>query len=221
MRQEQESAALVVIDLQNDFCPGGSLPVPLGDLIVPAVNRLMPLFPVVVATQDWHPRDHVSLASNNPGAKLFEVVERFGISQTVWPDHCVQGTSGAELHAQLDVPKVGLILRKGMRRELDSYSAFFENDRRTSTGLAGYLRERGVTTVYLCGLAADVCVYYSAMDAVRLGLSTVVVEDAVRGLDLPPGSLARRFGEMRAAGVRILQSAAVAEAAGRSGKEPA
>lgn len=200
-------AALLVIDVQNDFCPGGSLAVSKGDEVVPVVNRLMPLFPIVVATQDWHPRDHVSFASNHPGAKPFAVVEHEGISQTLWPDHCIPGTIGAELHLGLEVVNVDLILRKGRRRELDSYSAFFENDRRTPTGLAGYLRERGVHRVYLSGLATDVCVYYSACDALRLGLSAVLVEDAARGIDIPAGSLSARLSEMREAGVELVHAA--------------
>ncbi|MBN1836757.1 MAG: bifunctional nicotinamidase/pyrazinamidase [Spirochaetales bacterium] len=215
MDRVADTAALVVTDLQNDFCPGGSLAVPEGDRIVPVVNRLMPRFAVVVATQDWHPADHVSFASNNPGTEPFQVVERDGREQTLWPDHCVPGTWGAELHPGLDLLQVDLILRKGSDRELDSYSTFLENDRRTPTGLAGYLRERGVREVYLCGLAADVCVYYSAMDAVGLGFGVVLVEDATRGLDLPPGSLADRFEEMRAAGVSVVRSTDLAGADGR------
>jgi nicotinamidase/pyrazinamidase len=197
-------AALVVTDIQIDFCPGGSLAVPGGDEIVPLVNRLMRLFPVVAATQDWHPADHVSFASNNPGRQPFDTVERDGVSQILWPDHCVPGTRGAELHPELALLQVDLILRKGSRPELDSYSTFLENDHRTPTGLAGYLRERGVRSVFLTGLAADVCVYYSAMDALALGFRTTVVRDATRGLDLPPGTLSSRFDEMRAAGVEIV-----------------
>jgi nicotinamidase/pyrazinamidase len=213
-------AALLVIDVQNDFCPGGSLAVPKADAIVPVVNRLMPLFPIVVATQDWHPRDHVSFASNHPGAKPFDVVERDGFSQTLWPDHCIQGTTGAALHAALEVVSVDLILRKGRDRELDSYSAFFENDRRTPTGLAGYLRELRVHRVYLSGLATDVCVYHSARDAVKLGLSVALVEDAARGIDVPAGSLSRRLIEMREAGVEIVHAADLIEEYGATNGGP-
>ena len=209
--------ALLVIDLQNDFCPGGSLAVPEGDTILPVINRLMRRFAVVVATQDWHPADHVSFASNNPGTRPFDSVERDGISQTLWPDHCVSGTPGAELHPDLELLHLDLILRKGTRRELDSYSAFFENDRRTPTGLAGYLRELGVGTVCLTGLAADVCVYFSAMDAVKLGFAVILVEDAVRGIDVPPGSLAERLEEMRGAGVRCLRAAELEGSMGGAG----
>jgi len=214
--EQPGGGALLIIDVQNDFCPGGSLEVPEGDRIVPVINHLAPGFTVVVATQDWHPADHASFASNNPGKKPFEVVDRGGISQTFWPDHCIPGTPGAELHPELDLRQVDLILRKGSRRELDSYSAFFENDRRTPTGLGGYLRERGVERVYLTGLAADVCVYYSAMDAVRLGLAVTLVQDATRGLDIPPGSLADRLGEMRDAGVAVVQSGDLGDAISRS-----
>jgi nicotinamidase/pyrazinamidase len=199
-------AALLVIDLQNDFCPGGSLAVPRGHEVVPVVNRLMHLFPIVVATQDWHPRDHVSFASNHQGAEPFDVIDHEEIPQTLWPDHCVPGTPGAQLHPDLDLANVALILRKGMRPGLDSYSAFFENDRRTPTGLSGYLHERGVGRVFLSGLAADVCVYYSAADALKLGLSVVLIEEATRGIDLPPGSLSSRLRELQEAGVVIARA---------------
>jgi len=201
--------ALLVIDVQNDFCPGGSLPVPEGDAVVPVINRLLPRFPVVVATQDWHPRDHVSFASNHPGTEPFSTIELQGVAQTLWPDHCIPGTHGAELHAGLDTAPLDLVLRKGMSPQLDSYSAFFENDRRTPTGLAGYLRERGVSEVYLSGLAADVCVYFSALDAARLGLSATFIEDATRGIDAPPGTLAERLEELRRSGVRMIRSGQV------------
>jgi nicotinamidase/pyrazinamidase len=209
--------ALLVIDVQNDFCPGGSLAVPGGGGVVPVINRLMPLFPVVVATQDWHPKGHVSFASSHPGAAPFSALELPGGSQTLWPDHCVPGTHGAELHAGLETLRLDLILRKGTRPELDSYSAFFENDRSTPTGLAGYLRERGVVEVFLSGLAADVCVYYSAMDAVRVGLAAAFVEDAARGIDAPPGSLSERLAEMRGAGVRMVRSDQLAREPSDSG----
>ena len=212
MTGQPGGGALLIIDVQNDFCAGGSLEVPEGDRIVPVINRLVAGFPVVVATQDWHPSDHASFASNNPGKKPFEVIDRGGISQTLWPDHCVPGTPGAELHPELDLRQVDLILRKGTRRELDSYSAFFENDRRTPTGLGAYLRERGVERVYLTGLAADVCVYYSATDALRLGFAVTLVQDATRGLDAPPGSLGARLAEMRDAGVAVVQSADLGDA---------
>lgn len=201
-----ETDVLLVIDVQLDFCPGGNLPVPQGHQVVPVINDLAHRFPRVVATQDWHPREHVSFASNHQGAKPFDTVAINGIEQTLWPDHCVPGTRGAEFHPELDTRVFDLIIRKGANRELDSYSAFFENDRRTATGLHYYLQGLGVSRVYLCGLATDYCVYFSAMDAVRLGFTTFVVEDACRGIDAPPGSLGARLGQMREAGVRILGS---------------
>ena len=195
--------ALLVIDVQNDFCPGGALAVTDGDAVVAAANALMPRFDVVVATRDWHPPDHCSFASRHPGAALYDTVEVGGVAQTLWPDHCVQGSEGAALHPELDQCGVGLILHKGASRDLDSYSAFFENDHRTTTGLAGYLRELDVRRVTLCGLATDYCVRYSALDAARLGFEVTVASDACRGVDLPDGNVARALEQMRAAGIGI------------------
>ena len=195
--------ALLVIDVQNDFCPGGALAVTDGDAVVAAANALMARFDVVVATRDWHPRDHCSFASRHPDARLYETVEVGGVAQTLWPDHCVQGSDGAALHPDLDQRGIHLILHKGTRRDLDSYSAFFENDRRTSTGLGGYLRERQVRQVALCGLATDYCVLYSALDAARLGFDVHVAGDACRGVDVPDGNVARALEQMRAAGISI------------------
>ena len=197
------SRALLVIDLQNDFCPGGALAVADGDAVVAEVNRLMPAYDVVIATQDWHPPDHCSFASQHPGARLYDTVEVGGIAQTLWPDHCVQGTAGAALHPRLDTGGVNLILHKGTCSGLDSYSAFFENDRRTATGLSGYLAALDVHRVALCGLATDYCVYYSALDAVQLGFEVEVVTAACRGVDLPPDNVAHALEQMRAAGVQI------------------
>jgi nicotinamidase/pyrazinamidase len=191
--------ALVVIDVQNDFCPGGALPVAEGDRVVPVINSLAARFQRVVATQDWHPPGHVSFASSHPGRRPFESM---GLQQ-LWPDHCLAGSRGAELHPRLDTRPFALIVRKGARRELDSYSAFFENDRITPTGLGYYLQGLGVGEVWLAGLATDVCVYHSAMDARKLGFSVFLVEEACRGIDQPPGSLKERLAEMRAAGVRL------------------
>lgn len=196
-------SALLVIDVQNDFCPGGALAVPDGDAVVAAANRLMPAYDLVVATQDWHPPEHCSFASQHPGAALHDVVPVSGIEQALWPDHCVRGSAGAALHPELDTRRVNLILRKGMRPALDSYSAFFENDRRTATGLAGYLRALGVRQVALCGLATDYCVRYSALDAARLGFAVDVFTGACRGVDAPPGSVAAALAELRAAGIRL------------------
>jgi nicotinamidase/pyrazinamidase len=156
---------LLIVDVQNDFCPGGSLPVERGDEVVEVINRISPTFTRVVATQDWHPRGHLSFASNHPGCRPLETVDVNGIAQVLWPDHCVQGTAGAELHPLLDTRGIGLVLRKGMTVGLDSYSAFFENDRTSPTGLAGYLRGLGVEELFVCGLATDYCVLATAMDA--------------------------------------------------------
>ncbi len=199
-------AVLVVIDVQNDFCPGGSLAVKDGDAIILLINRLMPLFPLVVATQDWHPSDHVSFASNHSRGKTFDTIQVGGISQELWPDHCVQGTRGADFHPSLENIHFKLILRKGTTPTLDSYSAFFENDKKTLTGLSSFLQGIGVEDVYLCGLATDVCVFHSAMDAIRLGFHTFLIKDAARGVDVPEGSLSKAMKDMKASGVCIIES---------------
>jgi nicotinamidase/pyrazinamidase len=193
---------LLVVDVQNDFCPAGALAVPGGDEVLQPINRVGQRFPHVVLTQDWHPRDHRSFASQHAGRRPFETIALSYGEQTLWPDHCVQGTPGAAFHRDLDLPHAELILRKGFSREIDSYSAFFENDRRTPTGLASYLRERGFRRLYLAGLATDYCVAYSALDATRLGFAVVVLEDACRAIDLD-GSLDWARTEMRRAGVAI------------------
>lgn len=182
--QISDSDVLLVVDIQNDFCPGGRLAVPGGDEIVPLVNRLARRFQHVVLTQDWHPAGHSSFASANPGRNPFEVMTFAYGPQVLWPDHCVQGTTGADFHAGLDIPHAELIIRKGYRRAIDSYSAFYENDRKTPTGLAGYLRERGLTRLVLVGLALDFCVRYSAEDGYRCGFGVAVIEEATRGIDL-------------------------------------
>lgn len=179
---------LVIVDVQNDFCPGGALAVPDGDAVVPHINRLVAEHPHVVVTQDWHPPGHSSFASRHEGRKPFDTVEAPYGPQVLWPDHCVQGTPGAAFHPDLDWTKAELLIRKGFRRDIDSYSAFFENDHRTPTGLGGYLRERGFTRVVLAGLATDFCVHFSAMDARKLGFEVTVIERACRGIDLD-GSL--------------------------------
>jgi nicotinamidase/pyrazinamidase len=179
------SDALLVIDLQNDFCPGGALAVPEGDQIVPLVNQLARRFEHVILTQDWHPRGHISFASSHPGTKPFDTIELAYGTQTLWPDHCVQGTSGAAFHPDLDVPHAALIVRKGFRRHIDSYSAFLEDDHTTPTGLASYLRERGLKRLFLCGLAYDFCVRYSAIDGTAAGFECIVIEDATRPVGLP------------------------------------
>ena len=192
--------ALIVIDVQNDFCPGGALAVDEGDQVVPVINRLMADFEHVILTQDWHPADHSSFASQHKGRAPFEDVEMEYGPQRLWPDHCVIGTPGADFHPDLDTDRAELIIRKGFRRAIDSYSAFFENDHTTPTGLSGYLRERGIAQVTLAGLATDFCVAYSALDAVRQGFAAKVVLDGSRGIDLH-GSMATMTDAMRAAGV--------------------
>jgi nicotinamidase/pyrazinamidase len=194
--------ALIVIDVQNDFCPGGALAVAGGDEIVPLVNRLIQRFEHVVLTQDWHPAGHSSFASTHPGMEPFSSIEMPYGPQTLWPDHCVQGTKGAEFHPGLQWTKAELVVRKGFRTSIDSYSAFFENDHKTPTGLGGYLRERGIGKVTLAGLATDFCVAYSALDAAKLGLDATVVMEASRAIDLG-GSLAAMTEKMKNAGVRI------------------
>jgi nicotinamidase/pyrazinamidase len=198
-----ERDILIVTDPQRDFCPGGALAVPDGDAIMPAINRLARRFAHIVITQDWHPPGHMSFASVYPGKHPFETIEVGYGPQTLWPDHCVQNTPGAAFHPALDVPHAELVIRKGYHRGIDSYSAFRENDRKTPTGLAGYLRERGFTRATLCGLATDYCVFFSAMDAREAGFETAIVLEASRGIDLD-GSLARALGTMRDAGVVLL-----------------
>lgn len=205
MHAVTDSDVLLVVDLQNDFCPGGALAVRDGDAVVPLANRLMAAFPHVVLTQDWHPGNHFSFASAYPGKRPFETIDAPYGAQVLWPDHCVQGTSGAAFHPDLDPTRAELIIRKGFRRRIDSYSAFYENDRKTPTGLAGYLRERGFRHVYLCGLATDFCVAYSSVDARREGFRATVIEDACRAIDLD-GSLRKASESMRAAGVTIATS---------------
>ena len=194
--------ALLVIDVQNDFCPGGALAVPGGDEIVPGINALMAEAGAVILTQDWHPADHLSFASQHAGRAPMELTEMPYGPQVLWPDHCVQGTPGAAFHHDLNADRADLIIRKGFRREIDSYSAFFENDRETPTGLEGYLRTRGITDLTLVGLATDFCVNYSAVDAARLGFAVTVRTDLCRAIDLD-GSLAAAEAGMRDAGVTL------------------
>jgi nicotinamidase/pyrazinamidase len=195
---------LVVIDVQNDFCPGGNLAVPKGDEIVPTVNRLMGQFRHVVLTQDWHPGGHSSFASTHKGQPFTSVKLEYG-DQTLWPDHCVQGTEGADFHRDLKLTGAELVLRKGFRKPIDSYSAFFENDRVTKTGLSGYLRDRSLKRLFMCGLATDFCVAWSALDGRRENFQVVVLEDACRAIDLN-GSLAAAKAEMAKAGIALVNS---------------
>jgi nicotinamidase/pyrazinamidase len=193
---------LVVVDVQNDFCPGGALAVPDGDAIVPSVNRLAAQFAHVILTQDWHPPEHSSFAGSHPGKRPFETIEASYGTQILWPEHCVQETRGAAFHPRLSVPHAELVLRKGFLHSIDSYSAFRENDRRTPTGLAAYLRERGFERLTLCGLATDFCVFYSAIDARAAGFEVTLATEACRGIDLD-GSLRRAIGAMAEAGVML------------------
>ena len=194
-------ACLVVVDVQNDFMPGGALAVPRGDEIVPIANRLAARFENVVLTQDWHPRGQVSFASSHPGKKPFDTIQLPYGEQVLWPDHCVQGTSGAAFHEDLAIPHAQLVVRKGYHKDVDSYSAFLEADRKTTTGLAGYLDERGLKNLFFCGLATDFCVAWSALDARAAGFTATVIEDACRAIDLD-GSLAKAWSDMAAAGVQ-------------------
>jgi nicotinamidase/pyrazinamidase len=200
---ENQDTALLMIDIQNDFCPGGALAVADGDGIIDLVNSMQKDFPVQVLTQDWHPADHSSFARSHQGAEPFSMIKMDYGDQVLWPTHCVQGTGGAEFHKDLKTDSADLIIRKGFRTQIDSYSAFFENDKQTQTGLAGYLRERGVTNVVLTGLATDFCVYYSAIDAVKCGFKARLNSEACRAIDMD-GSLAAAMGTMKAAGVEIV-----------------
>ena len=202
-------SALIVIDLQNDFCPGGRLAVAGGDEIVPLVNALQAEHGAVVLTQDWHPGEHASFAANHPGAEPFSMTQAAYGPQVLWPVHCVQGTPGAAFHPDLAADRADLVIRKGFRPAIDSYSAFFENDHETPTGLAGYLRERGITDLEFCGLATDFCVSWSAIDARAADLQVSVIEDAVRGIDIN-GSVAAAWASMRKSGVARIRSSDIA-----------
>jgi nicotinamidase/pyrazinamidase len=203
-----DSDVLLVVNIQNDFCPGGRLAVPDGHHVVPHINRLARQFKHVVLTQDWHPPGHLSFASSHPGRKPFESIEVAYGSQILWPDHCMQGTPGAEFHGGLDIPHAALVLRKGFRPAIDSYSAFYENDRTTPTGLAGYLRERGLNRIFVAGLALDFCVRYSAEDAHREGFAVVVIHDACRGIDVE-GSVAATHRDLATLGVTTVEHASL------------
>ncbi|MEM8485012.1 MAG: bifunctional nicotinamidase/pyrazinamidase [Bacteroidota bacterium] len=194
--------ALVVIDVQNDFCPGGLLAVPEGDQVVPVINKLAQQFEHVILTQDWHPAGHLSFASSHAGKAPFDVIDVDYGKQVLWPDHCLQASHGAAFHAALNIPHAELIIRKGFRKGIDSYSAFFENDHQTATGLAGYLRERGITTLFMAGLALDFCVCWSAVDGQQLGFDVTVIENATRGINTN-GSMDAAYELMHGAGVHL------------------
>ncbi len=214
--ESMNESALILVDIQNDFCPGGALAVPGGDSIIPSLNALLEKpersgFFKVVATADWHPEGHVSFASSHEGKEPFETVELEGLEQHLWPDHCIAGSVGASMHPGLAADTVDVFIRKGRRKDLDSYSAFFENDGLTRTGLNGYLNDFGIRRVYLAGLALDWCVYFTARDARRLGFETVILEDLSLPVDQPAGFAAEKVAEMKERGVLFLNSAALPE----------
>ena len=207
--------SLIIVDVQNDFCPGGPLAVAQGDLVVPVINRLQRRFDLVVATQDWHPANHGSFAESHPGREPGEVIELAGLDQILWPTHCVEDTPGAEFHPALDCERVAAVFTKGTDPSVDSYSGFFDNDHRRATGLGDFLSSRDVRDVYVCGLATDYCVKCTALDAVRLGFNVHLVSDACRGVDLSPGDVDRAVAEMQAAGVSVIQSTDLARPSGK------
>ena len=206
--------ALILVDIQNDFCPGGALAVADGDAVVPVANRLMGAVDVVVATQDWHPADHGSFAGNHPGTQVFTMGELAGLPQVMWPHHCVQWTGGAQFHPGLDTRRIARVFPKGTDAAIDSYSGFFDNGRRKATGLGEWLKATGVTEVLVCGLATDYCVKATAIDAAQLGFRTVLVEDACRGVGMAPTDVPDALAAMRAAGVVITRAAALVAAGG-------
>jgi len=198
--------ALLIIDIQNDFCPGGALAVKEGDQIVPVVNQLQPHFDLVVAAQDWHPANHESFAAHHEGKEPGEIIKLNGLEQLLWPIHCVQGSYGAEFVAELDKDRIDSVFQKGLDASVDSYSGFYDNGQRNSTGLGDYLKEKGVTEVYVVGLATDYCVKYTALDAQELGFKTTVIEDGCRGVEINAGDVARTLEEMRRIGINVIKS---------------
>jgi nicotinamidase/pyrazinamidase len=202
----KEKTALLVIDIQNDFCPGGALPVPKGDEVIPTINKLIDKFYKVIGTQDWHPENHMSFAKNHPGKNEYDIIDINGESQVLWPVHCVLGTKGADFHPEITAKKFDIIIRKGNNTKIDSYSAFKENDKKTITGLDGYLKNLKIKKVFLSGLALDYCVFYSAIDCKELGFETYVILDATRGIDSPPGSIEKALASMQNRGIKIINS---------------
>lgn len=199
--------ALILVDIQNDFLPGGALAVPEGDAVIPIANNLQTAFPLVVATQDWHPANHGSFAASHSGKKVFDQIDLNGLPQTLWPSHCVQNTKGAELADTLHRQHIAKVFPKGTEAGIDSYSGLFDNGHRKSTGLGEWLKTEGVTEVFVCGLATDYCVKFTALDAVQMGFKTRFVEDASRGVNISPGDVANSIGQMRRAGIIVVQSA--------------
>lgn len=202
----ETKTALIIVDLQNDFCPGGSLSVPDGDAVIPLANQLQHYFDVIIATKDWHPEDHMSFASNHPGKREGDVLMIDGIEQILWPDHCIQDTKGAEFHSGLDTSKINKVFLKGTNKKIDSYNVFFDNAHLQNTGLAAYLRDKKINDIYIMGLATDYCVKYSCRDAAELGFNTCVIVDACRGVELHEGDIANALAEMRGEGVKIVYS---------------
>lgn len=198
--------AIILVDIQNDFLPDGALAVPGGEAIIPIVNKLQPVFDIVVMTQDWHPADHGSFAANHPGLRPYDVVNLNGLQQVLWPVHCVQDSPGSEFSMELDIRNVDRIFQKGTDPGIDSYSGFFDNGRRKATGMGDYLHQKGVKSVYVCGLATDYCVKFTALDALSLGFETFLIEDASRGVNVNPGDVKKAVAEMKAAGVGIMKS---------------
>jgi nicotinamidase/pyrazinamidase len=201
--------ALLVVDIQNDFLPGGALGVTDGDKVIPLINRLMERFALILATQDWHPANHGSFAANHPNRRPGEVIDLHGLAQVLWPVHCVQGSPGADFSAQLGTERFSKVFRKGIDPEIDSYSSFFDNRRKRSTGLVEYLRHQEVSRLFICGLATDYCVKFSTLDSISSGFRTSVIEDACRGVDLKPGDSAAAIAEMRKAGATIVDSGSI------------
>jgi nicotinamidase/pyrazinamidase len=200
----KKKSALLLIDLQNDFCLGGSLAVPDADAVIPLANELQKKFDLVIATKDWHPKDHASFASNHPGGKIGEVSTVNNLLQVLWPNHCVQGMHGAEFHPELDTSRIEKIIYKGIDKEMDSYSAFFDNAHQRSTGLADYLHERFVNTIYIMGLATDYCVRYSCLDALQLGFEVYFIQDACRGVELNKGDVVKAINEIETMGGKVI-----------------
>lgn len=202
----RKKTALLMVDLQNDFCEGGNLAVPGGSSVIPIANQLQSYFDVIIATQDWHPKDHMSFATNHPGYVIGDEIVVESLAQVLWPDHCVQDSEGAAFHPGLETNKVHKIFHKGVDKKIDSYSAFFDNAHLRSTGLGDYLREQQVEEIYIMGLATDYCVKYSSLDAAHLGFHVYVIEDACRGVEINPGDIAEAFKEMQSAGVHLIKS---------------
>lgn len=198
--------ALILVDLQNDFMPSGALPVANGDAVIPIINEIQKKFDLIIATQDWHPKNHKSFSLNHPGKKTFDVIDLYGLQQVLWPLHCVQHTKGAEFISNLDTTRINKIIQKGTDCEIDSYSSFFDNGHRKKTELDDYLKQQNVTDVYICGLATDYCVKFTALDAIQLGYKTYVIEDACRGVNLELNHIAQAIEEMRRVGVKVIKS---------------